>query len=110
MATIFSKIVKGVLMGGGTVLSLFNPVLGGAAIALGGAINNKTGESGASQVVKTIDNVSSKVSESLDRVGLLNTPVVQSTATVTASAPGASWLPLLLLGGIGLLLIFKKRR
>lgn len=44
---VFKKIIKGVLIGAGTVLSLFNPVVGAPLIVAGSAIKtSKTAEDG----------------------------------------------------------------
>jgi hypothetical protein len=49
MAGVFKKIAKGILIGGGTILSLFNPAIGAPLIVAGTNIN--TGTSGTSDMV-----------------------------------------------------------
>lgn len=118
MATIFSKIIKGVLIGGGTVLSSVCPPAGGAiisagmaigagAIAAGSLIGSKSANS--SSTVPTIDSVTARLNTALGNAGLLN-PVDYATTGGNKSAFILTTPIILIAGAIGLFLILKRRR
>ena len=107
MPGLLKKIVKGLLIGGGSILSLFAPAIGAPLIVAGTAIN--TGTSGTADVVST-------AAQNLQTA--INTAAAQQTAgnIVTASPLMTklitNWPVILLIVGALLFLprLFKRRR
>jgi len=117
MAGLFKKILKGILIGGGTVLSLLCPPAGGAVITAGMAIGAGAAAAGAliktDSAPQTIDTTTSVITDTLTSIGLMQPA---SYATSTGKTSGLIIQPWVwLVGGVGLLLVlaktfFKRRR
>lgn len=105
------KILKGALIGGGTILSLLCPPVGGAVITAGAAIG--TGAIAAGELIKTnqekntVDSITGAINNFLINTGLMN-----PAGTVTPTG-GKSYMillkPVLIIaaGLVALYLIFK---
>jgi hypothetical protein len=111
MSSLLGKIVKGVLIGGGSILSLLCPPVGGAIVSAGMAIG--AGAVAVGGLINTADNVTANINGALNNAGLLapaeQVPIANySTAKTFVLTPG------IIIAGAALLaiLIFKpfKRR
>lgn len=107
MADLFKKILKGVLIGGGTILSLLCPPAGGAVITAGMAIG--TGAVALGSIIKTgtVDKVTDTVSNALANAGLLNPATVITGSATSGKAFVLSPIAWIAIIGAAILLIFK---
>jgi hypothetical protein len=106
MATVFSKIIKGILVGAGSILSIIPGLkpLGAAAIAGGLSISAKG-------TIDAVSNSSSIVGASL--MGISATGTSKPTLTQVWAWIVANWyIPVLIIGGFILFKskLFKRRR
>jgi len=111
MAGLLKKIVKGALIGGGTILSLLSPPVGGAIVTAGMAIGS--GAVAAGGLIKTnmpsIDKVTTDATRALESKGLLK-PALTPLRSGTAAPTFVLSTPILIGAALVLaLLIFKKR-
>ena len=110
---LFKKIIKGVLIGGGTVLSLLSPPLGGAVVTAGMQIG--AGAVAAGELIKTpeskgsLDTVTDTVKKTMTNLGLM---APGSTPTLTGGQKTFIGNPVYWVVGLALflLLIFNFRR
>ena len=108
MAGFFGKLLKGVLIGGATILSIINPALGAPLFVLGAAIKTKGKD------VNTVDAVS--IAAQNLNAALVTAQNMGAAGNVTLTVK--KWYeksPLLVIGGGAALLllifkIFKGRR
>lgn len=123
MATIFSKILKGVLVGGGSVLSLFAPAAGKAIVTLGAKINagggvDKVANAAADLVTGQTEKDRNAILEAqneqaaqLAKIDAYNKLIASGVSSADAAAqlgmstPGIGIPMWLLILGIGLLLL-----
>jgi len=116
MAGIFKKIIQGILIGGGTVLSLLCPPVGGAVITAGMAIGAGAVAAGSLINTGTVDKPLTTINSTLTKLGLLNPAVIPSnTGTGTSFGAGFVLSPmawLAIAGGLALLIFkpFKRGR
>lgn len=109
MAELFKKILKGVLIGGGTILSLLCPPAGGAVITAGMAIG--AGAKAAGELIKTekpisVDTAVSTVTSTLASIGLMKTADV---TTAQGSTKAFVISPVVwLVGGLIIVFVFFK--
>jgi len=108
---LFKSIIKGILIGGGTVLSLLCPAAGGAVVTAGMKIG--AGAVAAGELIKTptpvvsVDNVTNAVTGWLAKMGLTK-PVGNGISGGFALTTNA-WL-LILAVVAAIVLIFKRKR
>jgi len=114
MAQLFRKILKGVLIGGGTILSLLCPPVGGAIITAGMQIG--AGAAAAGSLIQTdspatIDTTTSQITKTLTQLGLMQ-PAGYVTKTGVAGAFIIQPWMWMVAGFAAVALIFKsfKRR
>jgi hypothetical protein len=107
MSSLFANIVKGVLIGGGTILSLLCHPVGGVVMTAGMAIG--AGMTAAGGLIKTNDKVVSTVNSSLSSSGLKDSasPIATSYGSGTGFVLTTPVIVLIL--AVLALLIFKKR-
>ena len=113
---LFGKILKGVLIGGGTILSAVCPPVGVGVMSVGMAIGKGAAAVGGliKQKAPTVDNVVNTVNAKLNQAGLLQPVAPMVVPQVTANTYGSFTInPLYILFAVGalvLLLLFKKRK
>ena len=109
-------LIKTILIGGGTVLSLLCPPLGGAVVTAGMAIGAGAVAVGGlikEDVAKTVDTVTSTITGTLTELGLMG-PAPVTTVAGTGKAFVIS--PVIWVVGIGAVVLlflknfFKRRR
>lgn len=108
MAGLFKKILKGVLIGGGTVLSAFSPSLGAAVVTAGMNVNTAANPATETKTaVQTMDQIGDYV---MDKV---NTGVLQPAMVATPTGLETRMVPkpwmYLAAAGLFALLLFKKK-
>ena len=113
MAFTFKKLIKGILVGGGSILAALCPPAGGAVITAGLAIG--TGAAAAGELIKTdgpavsVDSVAEKVNSWLSTSGL-SAPVGYQTMQGTVKGIVIQPIVWVAAAGIGLILLLKKQR
>jgi hypothetical protein len=112
MATIFSKIIKGILVGGGTVLSMISPPVGGAVMSVGMSIGQ--GAVAAGSLINkgsgnTVDKTVSTINDKLSKLGLLDPAATINTPGGKSATFVLSPILLITLGFLFIVLIFKRR-
>ena len=108
MAGLFKKILKGVLIGGGTVLSAFVPSLGGAVVTAGMAMNTSGNTSAEKKtVIETLDTVGQSVIDNTNK-GILQPAMVVTPEGIQQRMVPKNWIYIAAAALIGLLLIKKR--
>jgi hypothetical protein len=109
MAAFFKKLLKGVLIGGGSILSFFAPAIGAPLIVAGAAINTKEAGNNGVDVLQTYANnfqAALSTAGSMQTAGNLSMSGNKFMAWISQNL-------LLVLGAGAVLLIFlfkRKRR
>jgi hypothetical protein len=113
---LFKKIFKGILIGGGTLLSILSPAVGGAMITRGMAIG--AGAVAAGSMIKADLNVPSIDQVTQNTTGMLaGLGFLEAADVPTSSGPSRGLvltpvvkMVLLFLAGVFIFVIFRKKR